>query len=340
MSQPLDLSVDTAQPIFSGSRKRILKPTGTNDLAWVDFPTSNPSPESGLQNSAACIFSAFLFEQLANKQLWQQLPMWSATSTYRLDWLNRRFDHLIFSHLLCEHGMPTHFQSLVDCLGKTLSPHEPVSPQQLFLQVALAAQPHLPTVEVCNHKLYLYPASFKQFPAAVPLKIKYYLQLEPDQPLSQRLKQDPSYARCLGLQLDPGNPKLPRPVLEMYTSQEADERLLSIQEALTLSALTPGQFEELVEMSYCAALALAAIFSRRGLQISEGTLQYCLSKEGLVLIDTLSFHDMTLLNNGLKLNPFYGVPGLVQSLTNQLTGHDYFASPPLAELLRESGLLS
>jgi phosphoribosylaminoimidazole-succinocarboxamide synthase len=125
-----------------------------------------------------------------------------------------------------------------------------------------------------------------------------------------------------------------RPILEFYTKAERIERLLGLQEALLISGLTAGQFEEMIEFGYCVALALFALVEQKGLRVDDGFLEFGSTADGIMLVDTLSPLEMTLAQKEplLPLLQCHTEPNAADqiwgAMCNQILGNRVFIDCP------------
>jgi phosphoribosylaminoimidazole-succinocarboxamide synthase len=118
-----------------------------------------------------------------------------------------------------------------------------------------------------------------------------------------RLAADPSYAQSAGPELAvPEEGWFERPVLEFYTKLEPKDRLLSIQEALTISGLTPKRFEELAELAFATALAIYHHFAERGIELWDGKFEFLEDHKGLLLADSIGPDELRLVYSGHSLS--------------------------------------
>lgn len=252
-----------------------------------------------LHNAArACnIISAYFFNKLKDPLTWPHIASSPALQPVRSDWLARRWDHLVFSHILSEHGAPTHYIDLVELEGHSIDFHD-AARQPSFLKVLRFSDIKTTEHVLAGQDVCYYPPNFgEKEPRLIPLKVRYYHRLEPGSQLVQRLHNDPTEAASLGLTAIPTPGELfQRPVLEFYTKAEPVERLLNLQEALLISGLTPGQFDEMVEFAYCISLALLALLQEKKLGLDCGLLEFGSTSDGIILVDTLSPLDMQIVD--------------------------------------------
>jgi phosphoribosylaminoimidazole-succinocarboxamide synthase len=284
----------------------------------------------------ACnIISAHFFGKLSDPLTWTQISASPALQPFRADWLSQRWQHLVYSHVLSEHGAPTHFVDLVSLEGNIIDFYDGAR-QPSFLKIL-----KFPELAVSQHTLSgqdvsYYKSSFgSKERRVIPLKVRFHLKLEPGSQLAQRLQQQPTEGANLGLESIPKPGELfQRPVLEFYTKAEAIERLLNLQEALLVSGLTAGQFDEMVEFAYCVALALFALLQQKGLNLDDGFLEFGSTADGIMLLNTLSPLDMTLVQREPILGMLQSTtdPAVADerwgALCNQILGHHVFIDCP------------
>jgi hypothetical protein len=120
-----------------------------------------------------------------------------------------------------------------------------------------------------------------------------------------------------------------------------------LQEALLITGLTAGQFEEMIESSYNTALALQVLCAQKDLILWAGKFQYAISKQGLTLINTLGPREL-LLGYADVILPGYDLPQVYpaskhpeleveaqQVIANQLTGENLYPSAPALKQLAD-----
>jgi phosphoribosylaminoimidazole-succinocarboxamide synthase len=114
--------------------------------------------------------------------------------------------------------------------------------------------------------------------------------------LKERLEKNPAYARTLGLSKQPVEGQMfERPVLEFYTKLEPKDRLLSAQEALLISGLDGAQFNELVDRTLFACIALFWQFQQRGIELWDGKFEFIMHEGKILLADSIGPDELRLL---------------------------------------------
>lgn len=147
----------------------------------------------------------------------------------------------------------------------------------------------------------------------VPLEVVFRFGMPEGSSLAERLRKDPEYFKTLGLSCAPAANKLfERPVIEFSTKLEPKDRMLSWQEAVVLSGLSPQQFEEMIELTLDIALALHHIFGSRSIELWDGKFEFIqaldsaastpTSKPPLLLADSIGPDELRLLYKGKQLS--------------------------------------
>ncbi|HEY9867888.1 MAG TPA: phosphoribosylaminoimidazolesuccinocarboxamide synthase, partial [Candidatus Obscuribacterales bacterium] len=137
----------------------------------------------------------------------------------------------------------------------------------------------------------------------VPLEVVFRFGMPPGSSLTRRLEEDPDYARTLGLSGQPREGEwFAHPVIELFTKLEPKDRLLSLQEALLISCLTPEQFQDMIELSYDTALALYDLLAARGIELWDGKFEFISGEEGLMLADSIGPDELRLVYKGHNLS--------------------------------------
>jgi len=303
--------IDDKDIIYEQSDRRILGSGGREDRLWLElndryslFDWGAMPDRIANRASALSVIAAHIFERLENPEIWQQTAVSPALKPLRSDWLERRWNHLIFCHVLNEHGLATHYRGLAGEEGRPVTMRAAASAGGRVLLDIVRSRYLLPTATgLAGRPVYFYPLpDTNEKRRHLPLEFVFRFGIPKDDPPSQRLLTDHVYSRGLGLEMPAVIGRLfERPVLEFYSSGESIRRLLSIQEALSISGLTPGIFEEAIEISYNIALALHSMFSALGLELWEGKLEYIVGADGLRLADTIGPDRLRLFRGGTEL---------------------------------------
>lgn len=316
--------MQASETVYEGADRRIFATGGGEDRLYLEisdhysiFDWGTMSGSIANRGRALSIIAAYIFEYLENPETWQHTALSPALKPIRSDWLERRWNHLIFCHWLAEHGAPTHYRALVGPDGKPLSMKEAAASAEAVLLEILKSRHLVPRkVVLLEQPLFFYEPPEPDGPRFhVPLEFVFRFGIAPGDRLTDRLITDRTYRATHGLEKQPEAPGLfLRPVLEFYTRLEPNRRLLDLQEALIISGLTPGHLEEAIELSYNIALALLALFAGKGLELWEGKLEYVAGPDGLRLADTVGpdclrlFYEGTEVGDGFLRNAWAGAP--------------------------------
>ena len=325
---------------YEDKYKTIFQPDDSN-FFWIQFKaqTVNDDKTTVASNNAKAILSAYLFQYLQSKDTWTRTALSPVLQILRQDWLDMRWHHLIFSHVLSEHGAPTYFMKLVNRQGIELSFEDAAkSLENIFTQVEKVTIANQQEYSLLGQDVYYYPPNDPSAKQLIPLDVLFHLRLLDNSALSKQLFESPAYARRLGLdKLPTPGEWLERPVLEF--AAKSNGRILSTQEALFTSNLTPGQFEELIETSYNTALALFALFGQKKIDLCSGVLRYAISKKELFLVDSLTSNELVLFSGKQQLcgnsiasifgdnsNTTHATSAINQILINTLYNQKLFSS--------------
>ncbi len=305
--------------LSSHRSKRLWQPQGLETLVifeYLDCPAYNQQLAVPGKGSRLALLDAFLFEKLQSARTWAALPHSPALSTLASSWLDRRWSHLTFSHLLSEHGLPTHYRHLIDGTGRHIACKQQFWQQKLFVEARRAACPVVRPYSIGSEQVYFYDsATSNGVMRLIPLEVIVYFGLCQRNSFSERLQADRSYAQLLGLRRRPEIGKcFEYPVLEFFASTEAERRLLSLQEALLISSLPPGQFEELIETAYMISLFLFAMYSQSLIDLWAARLEFAVDRKGLVLIGSINPDEQVISFAGTVLPTELAVAGLTRAL--------------------------
>jgi phosphoribosylaminoimidazole-succinocarboxamide synthase len=297
--------------IHEEAGKRMWRPLERDDRIWLEYTNEysifgwHGMPDKIKNRSSAfAVFAGLLFEHLASCDTWKNLPMAPSLRTLRSDWLDNRWSHLIYSRVFSERGTPSHYQCLLSADGKTLSFGQAAGTTAgVYIEALQVVPVQAQFYKVLGQKVCYYnPVVEPSRRRMLPLDVHFTFGHAPGEPAGN-FEQDSGYLKALGISRLPeeGVP-LERPVLLFTTNSEPDERSLSVQEALIMSGLTAGQFEELVEMSYLISIALYAFFAQKDCQLWQGKLEFAHSPNGPILAGCLEPDEMIILHRGARIS--------------------------------------
>ncbi|CAN5445109.1 phosphoribosylaminoimidazolesuccinocarboxamide synthase [soil metagenome] len=303
------MSVDLQDLIlaYDGSVKRVWRPEGDDGSYWFEFTDDysvfdwGKMPDTIANKGKALVaLGAFFFQHLADNKTWINLSESVHLSKFNQDWLNKRINQPLFQRLTT-HGARHHFQGLVGNDGKALS-LEQIPNNQAYMSVVKAEVQRPEPTSLLDQTVFYYSHDITDARRLVPLEVVFRFGMPPGSSLKSRLEADPSYAQTLGLSSVPEYGWFERPVLEFYTKLEPKDRLLSIQEALTISGLTPKRFEELSELAYATALAIYHHFAECGIELWDGKFEFLEDHKGLLLADSIGPDELRLVYSGHSLS--------------------------------------
>ncbi len=296
--------------IYEGSVKRVFKNVDGNLLfQYTDdysvFDWGKMPDTIANKGRSLAIMGAHFFNHLAEAKNWSSMPNSVHLKRFNQSWLKERFAHRVYSSLLSKHGVRSHYIGLVDEQNKQIS-FKAAANQLPYLTVVEASVIRPKPVVLANQNVYYYePLSESEptKPRLVPLEVIFRFGMPAGSSLKGRLEKDPSYAKVLGLDNIPEeNSWFDRPVIEFFTKLEDKDRLLSAQEALVISGLTPERFEDLVETARDLALGLFVLFAERGIELWDGKFEFAVDKNGLLLVDSIGPDELRLIYKGVHLS--------------------------------------
>jgi phosphoribosylaminoimidazole-succinocarboxamide synthase len=296
--------------IYEGSVKRVWHPAEKKDKLWFEFTDDysvfdwGKMPDTiALKGKALTAFGAYFFQTLSQPEFWQQPGLNSALTVLDQNWWQVRQGHAVFARLK-KQGMPTHYCALVDETGRQLKPEELSAAPRAFLEVIKAHVPKVTPATLSGQTMYYYPPESRQHKTRlVPLEVVFRFGMPAGSSLKARLEKNPLYAQQLGLKKCPReNEWFDRPVLEFFTKLEPKDRLLTLQEAVTISTLTIEQFEELIEVATACAVGLFAHFAERGIELWDGKFEFIVHNDELLLADSVGPDELRLIHNQAHLS--------------------------------------
>lgn len=139
---------------------------------------------------------------------------------------------------------------------------------------------------------YTYPKNMEK-PFLIPLEVVFRFEVCAG---SSFMKRHPEKNYQVGHQF-------PKPFIEMFTKLEDKDRPLSNEEALKISGLTAGQYEQVILKTAAVAEILKSWFGEKGLRLMDGKLEWGLSAEDeIILVDAIGPDEMRLEKNGVQLS--------------------------------------
>lgn len=296
--------------VYEGSVKRVWQPPDSQQL-WFDFTDDYSVFDWGKmpdtianKGRALTVMGAWFFEHLADAKFWQTLPEHARLKKFDADFLNQVLSSPSFAEFKAA-GLKSHYCGLFDGGGSKLSLASAAAEKNRVFMGVKKAEVLRPTPHVVlNRTVFAYPDRTEYGDCRlVPLEVVFRFGMPAGSSLKERLQRDPSYAGALGLKNLPKEGEFfARPVLELYTKLEPKDRLLTVQEALLLSGLTPDQLSALGDAAYGLALALFAVFAERGIELWDGKFEFILVNGKLMVADSIGPDELRLLYKGCHLS--------------------------------------
>lgn len=253
---------------------------------------------------ALAAFGTYFFNKLKEPSFWQGMQ-----SSKILEKFEKEFaDGLKMSPLLDEfqkNGMASHFQGLVTESGERLSLEKAAAhPHPIYMQVLRATVQRPEPVLVQKQNVFDYPQVDQSAKTRlIPLEVVFRFGMPSGSSLKERLEKNPDYAKVLGLSKPPVEGQMfERPVLEFYTKLEPKDRLLSIQEALLISGLNGREFNELIDRTILASIALFWQFGQRRIELWDGKFEFIKQADQILLADSIGPDELRLLYKGTHLS--------------------------------------
>ncbi len=142
-------------------------------------------------------------------------------------------------------------------------------------------------------------------PRLVPLEVVFRFSCSEKSSLLERASKDPTYLASLGfpeLKAEVGA-QWNFPVVELFTKLESSDRPVPLSEALAISGLSASQLQEVLLKTVWVAGLLQFWFSRAGLELADGKLEWAISPEGhCFLVDAIGPDELRLLKKGVQLS--------------------------------------
>lgn len=293
--------------VYDGSVKRVWRPPGDEASYWFEFTDDysvfdwGKMPDTIANKGKALLaIGAFFFEHLADNKNWLALTQSKHLGRFDHDWLKKKLNCTTFQDLTTN-GIRHHFQGLLSAQGKAVKLSE-LENSDAYMSVTKAVVERPEPVNLLDQTVFYYQHQTEDC-RLVPLEVVFRFGMPQGSSLKKRLDENPDYARQLGLKNVPAEGQwFDRPVLEFYTKLEPKDRLLSIQEALLISGLSPERFEQLADLAYATALAIYHHFAECGIELWDGKFEFLEDHKGLILGDSIGPDELRLVFAGHNLS--------------------------------------
>lgn len=225
---------------------------------------------------------------------------WQFPEIYPKAWSDSLRSSAIWKELRRE-GARHHSFGLVDDAGYSVS----AGGRSRRLAVQGLERPAA-TSELRNGKLHWDYSAYAARPekSLVPLEVVFRFGAPEGSSFLKRLEEIPGYAASFGFSENPrAGDSFPFPIVEFFTKLEPTDRFLSRAEAAEITALTPGEMDDLVAFTLLLALRLRDLFSQLGLELWDGKFEFAFRPgspraRGFTLVDSIGPDELRLIGPG------------------------------------------
>jgi phosphoribosylaminoimidazole-succinocarboxamide synthase len=255
------------------------------------------------KGSALAMMTAYCFEQLENPARWEQLSRSSSWDKLGGKKTKGLLVKTPLGRQLMSNGLRTHYKGLIDQKGRSVTTDKLDTPSNLLLVEAVPVLS--PKQTLMGDQVVWNYNEFHQKAGGylIPLENVFRFGIPKGSSLLERVQQDPSYARQLGLSTSPKEGSwLPFPILEFFTKLEPSDRYLALETAVNFSGLSNTEFTELMQETLLIAVFLYDLFYEKGLELWDGKLEYIRTRKGLVLADSITPDELRLTCKGMQLS--------------------------------------
>lgn len=321
-------------PLYSGSVKEVLGPLELHGESVVVFQFTDAYsvfdwgrmpdaiPHKG---EALALMTAHFFERLQEAAVWREFSSSPEAQALRKgigqvrgelgypardgtpDSLSSRFNEE--GERLQREGLETHYRGVVASLepwrmqklAETRAPASAIAVREIQV-----ARPTLKPV-LGRAVLDYQPTRTARAPRLVPLEVVFRWGCPDGSSLPAVAARDAGYWNALIL---PAGQPVPRagdtfafPVVELFTKLESADRRLTLTEALAISGVSAEQLEQVLVRTLWVSGFLKWEFSRRGITLEDGKLEWGLGARGeIFLVDAIGPDELRLKFQGVALS--------------------------------------
>jgi phosphoribosylaminoimidazole-succinocarboxamide synthase len=304
--------------LYRGSVKDLVGPVPVGEHSAVVFEYTDaysvfdwgrmPDLLTG-KGEALAVMAAEIFERIERPEVWKEF---SKTQDALLLRKGNRFGALFneIGEELQSKGLRTHYLGVIEKspLQGTVEPKRtsqikaPV--RRLVVKQVSVVKPTLTTVlgrAVPDYS----PTRNSPFPKLVPLEVVFRMGAPEGSSILDRVAKDPFYLASIGysdLAVSQGA-RWDFPLLELFTKLESSDRLISFSESLAISGLSAPQLQEVMLKSIWVAGLLRYWFSKLGLDLADGKLEWGVGADGsCFLVDAIGPDELRVLKDGMQLS--------------------------------------
>jgi phosphoribosylaminoimidazole-succinocarboxamide synthase len=249
------------------------------------------------KGEALAVMAAHLFEQIEMPETWKEFSRTPEALALRRG--NRSGGIFIeLGERLQSEGLRTHYFGLLKSPALPLAPSvvgqltQPASHMVVKRVGATRPKP----VSVMGQALWDYSECGRaQGPRLIPLEVVFRWSVPEGSSILSR-------AAGMGLQIQVGH-QWEFPFIELFTKLESTDRLLGLGEAFGISGISGEKFQEILFKTAWVAGYLRSVFSRLGLELADGKLEWGISDTGEIwLVDAIGPDELRILSNGIQLS--------------------------------------
>lgn len=306
----------TFRSVYEGSVKSLYRKDAEPDYLYFDYTNDysvfdwgkmpNPITNKGRN---LCLMGGMLFKELEQPASWQTLKSFDFPQDK--NWLSDVFNNATYEQF-CQRGIETHFDAFTTEDGKKLNLEQAVasSDEQVYLKVHAADVAPLQRHIFQNQLLYDYPrlnVGKQNQTTFLPLEIVFRFGVPEGSSLLSRLEKNPSLLKDYQLEKIPvAGEMLKKPIIEFFTKLEAEDRKLSLQEALLISQLPFEAFERLYQTAELTALWIYKRFTESGMTLWDGKIEIAYhadkATQAFVLVDTIGLDELRVSYKNYELS--------------------------------------
>jgi phosphoribosylaminoimidazole-succinocarboxamide synthase len=264
------------------------------------------------KGDALAVLAADFFEKLETPEIWKEFSRSpGALSLRKANRFGSSFNEI--GEDLQASGLRTHYIGALEKLGNEVYTGE-VTPHRLsqmtcpFKRIAVrqvsVVKPAM--MNVLGRAVPDYGGTRRSnAPRLIPLEVVFRFGCSEKSSILERFERDPNYLASIGHPEAKAfvGAKWEFPVLELFTKLETSDRALSLSEALAISGLSAPQLQETLLKTAWVAGLLRFLFSKIGVELEDGKLEWAVSETGdCFLVDAIGPDELRIMRNGIQIS--------------------------------------
>jgi phosphoribosylaminoimidazole-succinocarboxamide synthase len=309
--------------IYRGSVKDLLGPVkaGPTDAVVFDYSDAYSVFDWGRmpdalprKGEALATLAADLFEKLEKPEFWRDFSKSAeALGLRKGNRFGAAFNEV--GETLQGEGLRTHYLGVLPHVPQLRTQTQAVIQPRLLSQLKSTARQVVvrqvsvvkpASVTVMGRQLPDYsPTHAAPAPKLIPLEVVFRFSCPSGSSLLERVSRDPSYLASLGypgLSVSAGA-SWEFPVLELFTKLESSDRVLTLNEALSIAGITGAQLQDMLFKTAWVAGFLRWLTRQAGAELADGKLEWGISEAGEVfLVDAIGPDELRITCDGVQLS--------------------------------------